>query len=55
MHISMKTGLSPLPWVLTTRGFDLPVPVLREAFAAIQTTPFKAAHQSSPVSSGISR
>jgi inosose dehydratase len=44
-----KIALNPLPWVLTERGFDLSVPVLRQAFSEIATTPFKAIHADPPV------
>lgn len=44
----VKVALNPLPWVLTGTGFDLSVPVLRNAFAEIRTTPFRAIH-SDPV------
>ena len=44
-----KISLNPLPWVLTENGFDqLSVPVLRNAFSEIQTTPFKAIHADPP-------
>ncbi len=33
-----KIALNPLPWVLTERGFELSVPVLRQAFSEIATT-----------------
>ena len=43
-----RVGLNPLPWVLTARGFDLSVPVLREAFAEIAGTPFRGIHADPP-------
>jgi inosose dehydratase len=43
-----KIALNPLPWVLTERGFELSVPVLRQAFSEIATTPFKAIHADPP-------
>jgi inosose dehydratase len=43
-----KIALNPLPWVLTERGFDLSVPVLRNAFAEIASTPFKAIQADPP-------
>ena len=43
-----KIALNPLPWVLTARGFDLSVPVLRNAFTEIATTPFKAIQADPP-------
>jgi inosose dehydratase len=43
-----KIALNPLPWVLTERGFDLSVPVLRQAFSEIATTPFKAIQADPP-------
>lgn len=43
-----KIALNPLPWVLTERGFELSVPVLRRAFSEIATTPFKAIHADPP-------
>jgi inosose dehydratase len=48
MTRNAKIGLNPLPWVLTEHGFDLSVPVLREAFAEIATTPFRAVHADPP-------
>lgn len=45
---SYRVGLNPLPWVLTLDGFNLTVPVLRNAFAEIATTPFKAVHADPP-------
>jgi inosose dehydratase len=44
MPSKAKVSLNPLPWVLTVNGFELSVPVLRQAFSEIQTTPFKAIH-----------
>ena len=43
-----KIALNPLPWVLTERGFELSVPVLRQAFSEIATTSFKAIHADPP-------
>jgi inosose dehydratase len=43
-----RVGLNPLPWVLTPAGFDLSVPVLRNAFAEIATTPFTGIHADPP-------
>ena len=43
-----KIALNPLPWVLTERGFELSVPILRQAFSEIATTPFKAIHADPP-------
>ena len=43
-----KIALNPLPWVLTERGFDLSVPVLRQAFSEITSTPFKAIQADPP-------
>lgn len=43
-----SVGLNPLPWVLTAHGFDLSVPVLRQAFAEISTTPFIGIHADPP-------
>jgi inosose dehydratase len=43
-----KIALNPLPWVLTERGFDLSVPVLRQAFSEIAGTPFKAIQADPP-------
>lgn len=44
MPAQAKISLNPLPWVLTADGFNLSVPVLRQAFSEIQTTPFTAIH-----------
>ena len=43
-----RIALNPLPWVLTERGFDLSVPILRQAFSEIATTPFKAIQADPP-------
>ena len=43
-----KIALNPLPWVLTERGFDLSVAVLRQAFSEIASTPFKAIQADPP-------
>jgi inosose dehydratase len=43
-----KIALNPLPWVLTAKGFELSIPVLRQAFSEIATTPFKAIHADPP-------
>jgi inosose dehydratase len=43
-----KIALNPLPWVLTEKGFELSVPVLRQAFSEIATTPFRAIHADPP-------
>ncbi len=43
-----RVGLNPLPWVLTAAGFNLSVPVLRDAFAEIATTPFHGIHADPP-------
>jgi inosose dehydratase len=49
MPSKAKISLNPLPWVLTENGFNqLSVPVLRQAFSEIQTTPFKAIHADPP-------
>jgi inosose dehydratase len=48
MTNNAKIALNPLPWVLTERGFDLSVPVLRQAFSEIVTTPFKAIQADPP-------
>jgi inosose dehydratase len=48
MNSQRKFALNPLPWVLTPKGFELSVPILREAFAEIATTPFKAIHADPP-------
>lgn len=45
---SYRVGLNPLPWVLTADGFNLSVPILREAFAEIATTPFRGIHADPP-------
>jgi inosose dehydratase len=45
---SFRVGLNPLPWVLTANGFDLSVPVLRDAFGEIQETPFRGIHADPP-------
>jgi inosose dehydratase len=51
MTSNAKIALNPLPWVLTEKGFDLSVPVLRQAFSEIATTPFKAIHADPPAGS----
>ena len=43
-----KIALNPLPWVLTAKGFELSVPVLRQAFSEIATTPFQAVQADPP-------
>ena len=43
-----KIALNPLPWVLTEKGFEMTVPILRQAFSEIATTPFKAIHADPP-------
>ncbi|HEY5744391.1 MAG TPA: sugar phosphate isomerase/epimerase [Terrimicrobiaceae bacterium] len=43
-----KIALNPLPWVLTERGFELSVTILRQAFSEIAQTPFKAIHADPP-------
>ena len=43
-----KTGLNPLPWVLTADGFELTEPVLRGAFAEVATTGFVGIHADPP-------
>jgi inosose dehydratase len=48
MTNNAKIALNPLPWVLTAKGFELSVPVLRQAFSEIATTPFKAIHAHPP-------
>ena len=48
MTNNAKIALNPLPWVLTAKGFELSVPVLRQAFSEIATTPFKAIHADPP-------
>jgi inosose dehydratase len=48
MTSNAKIALNPLPWVLTEKGFELSVPVLRQAFSEIATTPFKAIHADPP-------
>jgi inosose dehydratase len=48
MTNNAKIALNPLPWVLTERGFELSVPILRQAFSEIATTPFKAIHADPP-------
>jgi inosose dehydratase len=48
MTSNAKIALNPLPWVLTEKGFNLSVPVLRQAFSEIATTPFKAIHADPP-------
>ena len=48
MTNNAKIALNPLPWVLTPKGFELSVPVLRQAFSEIATTPFKAIHAHPP-------
>lgn len=45
---SAKIALNPLPWVLTAKGFELSVPVLRQAFSEIATTPFQAVQADLP-------
>jgi inosose dehydratase len=45
---SYRVGLNPLPWVLTAAGLNLSVPVLRQAFAQIATTPFRGIHADPP-------
>jgi len=49
MTHNAKIALNPLPWVLTEKGFDLSVPVLRQAFSEIANTPFKAIQADPPV------
>ncbi|HEY5891924.1 MAG TPA: TIM barrel protein [Chthoniobacterales bacterium] len=49
MTSNAKIALNPLPWVLTEKGFELSVPILRQAFSEIATTPFKAIHADPPV------
>jgi inosose dehydratase len=48
MTIKARIALNPLPWVLTKKGFELSVPILRQAFSEIATTPFKAIHADPP-------
>ena len=48
MTSNAKIALNPLPWVLTEKGFELSVPILRQAFSEIATTPFKAIHADPP-------
>jgi inosose dehydratase len=48
MTNNAKIALNPLPWVLTERGFELSVPVLRQAFSEIASTPFKAIQADPP-------
>jgi inosose dehydratase len=48
MPSKAKISLNPLPWVLTSKGFELSVPVLRDAFSEIKSTPFKAIHADPP-------
>jgi inosose dehydratase len=48
MTSNAKIALNPLPWVLTEKGFELSVPVLRQAFSEIAATPFKAIHADPP-------
>lgn len=54
MRSNAKISLNPLPWVLTENGFELSVPVLRQAFTEIQTTPFKAIHADPVVGQTVS-
>src|SRR3981081_903868 len=48
MTKNAKIALNPLPWVLTEKGFELSVPILRQAFSEIARTPFKAIHADPP-------
>jgi inosose dehydratase len=48
MTNNAKIALNPLPWVLTERGFELSVPVLRQTFSEIASTPFKAIQADPP-------
>ena len=48
MTSNAKIALNPLPWVLTEKGFELSIPILRQAFSEIATTPFKAIHADPP-------
>jgi inosose dehydratase len=48
MTNNAKIALNPLPWVLTETGFELSVPVLRQAFSEIASTPFKAIQADPP-------
>jgi inosose dehydratase len=48
MTSNAKIALNPLPWVLTEKGFNLTVPILRQAFSEIATTPFKAIQADPP-------
>ena len=45
---NFRVGLNPLPWVLTASGFDLSVPILRDAFGEIRRTPFRGIHADPP-------
>ena len=45
MTHNAKIALNPLPWVLTEKGFELSVPVLRQAFSEIASPPFRAIGQ----------
>lgn len=46
--MTFRVGLNPLPWVLTPNGFELSVPVLRDAFGEISQTPFLGIHADPP-------
>ena len=46
--MTFRVGLNPLPWVLTASGFELSVPVLRDAFGEISQTPFVGIHADPP-------
>ncbi|WP_427885529.1 sugar phosphate isomerase/epimerase family protein [Kribbella sp. GL6] len=51
---NFRVGLNPLPWVLTPAGFDLSIPVLKQAFSEIATTPFRGIHADPPAGLDVS-
>jgi hypothetical protein len=48
MTKNAKIALNPLPCVLTERGFELSVPVLRLTFSEIASNPLKAIQADPP-------